>query len=74
MSTVDHGGPAFPYANREWSVEADAYVLCETTHGMTLRDYFASQVVSRFSDILPPDRAARDAYIVADAMLLERAK
>jgi len=77
MSIEQHGGPAFPAVfdvryNPEFATE----------HGMTLRDYFAAAVVTGisfglFGEIAAngmPQALAKHAYLIADAMLMERAK
>lgn len=60
---INNGGPAFP-------------VTAEPT-GMTLRDWFAGQVIGHISAV-DVDRTLRGqvllAYQYADAMLIERAK
>ena len=79
MSEQQDGGPAFPVAE-DHKVAADL----EWTCGMTLRDYFAAQVlpvaaVGAFrsgEDFLRGDHyedAASNAYALADAMLKARA-
>jgi hypothetical protein len=62
----DNGGPAFP---------SNAHTL-DVERGMTLRDYFAAKAMQslvsegyQFMNVL-----SMDAYAMADAMLLERAK
>jgi hypothetical protein len=60
--TKDHGGPAFP-------------VPQGTRGGMTLRDYFAGQVLAGLGgDELgcEPKRTAHVAYYIADAMIEAR--
>jgi hypothetical protein len=62
MSDKDTGGPAFP---------ADGGHI---TYGMTLRDYFAAKALQGMlaCPVQPqsgPDMYARDAYVLADAML-----
>ena len=48
----------------------------DTTHGLTIRDYFAGQAVADLlrGSYFAPDDLARRAYEFADAMLRERAK
>ena len=52
----------------------------QAAHGMTLRDYFAAQVITSWLHVSASDqkdmakKAARLAYEVADAMLAEREK
>lgn len=55
-----HGGPAFPLPNQ--------YLH----KGMSLRDYFAGQVLAATDSSGSPASEARWAYQVADAMLEER--
>jgi len=56
--TKDHGGPASPMPQG-------------VQRGMTLRDYFAGQVLAgtdAFNLSQFPERSAKEAYRVADAM------
>jgi hypothetical protein len=57
--TADDGGRAFP---------------CETTYGMTLRDYFAAKAMQGLvaHGGVGAKKMAQAAYIVADAMLEAR--
>jgi hypothetical protein len=86
MSAND-GGPAFPRAGF-FGVYGDGSTESEpSTDGMTLRDYFAAQVISQCHITVTreerePDaevirifaeRYARTAYVIADAMLRARA-
>lgn len=77
MSNEQHGGPAFPPVfdvryNPEFATE----------RGMTLRDHFAAAVVTGLSAGLfgeidangMPQALARHAYLISDAMLMEREK
>jgi len=65
------GGPAFPltedavnHKNREFAMQ-----------GMSLRDWFAGQaLVGLLANDRPISHVAPDAYAIADAMLVERAK
>lgn len=69
--------PAFPQA---LSVDEEF----NGSEGMSLRDYFAGRTLAglityhdRFIDhteLLPVEAIARDAYLLADAVLAERAK
>ena len=60
----DLGGPAFPLHGGEW-----------VQHGMTLRDWFAGQALAGLvASIETPDDHARHAYLIAEAMLIERLK
>lgn len=68
------GGQAFPFEERE----VDGTPYCDHL-GMTLRDYFAAKYLSGYMSnpsIGFPSRehAAREAYLMADAMLAERTK
>jgi hypothetical protein len=61
-STKDHGGPAFPMPQGGRG-------------GMTLRDYFAGQVltgIDAFNLSESPERCAREAYRASDAMIKAR--
>ena len=63
MST-NTGGPAFPVKSAaDWQA-----------HGMTLRDYFAAKAMQALLTRRPLSggEVARDAYIIADAMLKAR--
>ncbi len=64
----DNGGPAFPHDGQQ-----------NYTGGATLRDYFAAQAmqgdvsrVGHYQRGEPMERAARNAYAMADAMLKAR--
>lgn len=46
----------------------------EEERGMTLRDWFAGQVISTFNNGTGAERIANYAYKIADAMLKEREK
>ena len=70
MTNKDSGGPAFPcefggtYQNR-------------TSEGISIRDYFAAKAMQAYCGAHPnlmASRHAKEAYEMADAMLLERAK
>ncbi len=73
------GGPAFP-APGTTGYEKDGVVTFVNWPGMTLRDYFAAKALPALVTIeeyvttndLP--RIANVAYLLADAMLAERAK
>lgn len=71
MSKPD-GGPAFPTQHLETSQDR-----AWTEYGMSLRDYFAGQFLTTVqmhgSGILAVD-VAHQCYVMADAMLAERAK
>ncbi len=67
---MDDSGPAFAYGNNEQGGSS----------GMTLRDWFAGQALEGLcagADMNVEDHAAHfaaAAYIIADAMLAERAQ
>ena len=77
MTERDTGGPAFP---------AMHFDLGENEHGMTLRDYFAAQAMQgllaadwcanlrndHYGENAGNSTVARDAYMIADAMLEAR--
>lgn len=68
MSEIDNGGPAFPVPlnpGQGWQGMAP----CD---GMTLRDYFAAQVLVVACEENSPKVAAKNAYEYADAMLEAR--
>jgi len=72
MTDRDDGGPAFACAS-EWGVGEAPFVQ----EGMSLRDYFAGQVVAgiRESDRCESyPHAAEQAYRLADAMIKARSK
>lgn len=80
MSARNNGGPAFP---RPASVDTsggtlpDGDFVVKEQSGMTLRDYFAGQVlVGLLADgfELSDAKLAEACYVTADAMLAERAK
>ncbi|WZB76782.1 hypothetical protein WJ972_15565 [Achromobacter insuavis] len=75
MSTINDGGPAFPF------VEPDTMV--NVAVGMTLRDYFAAKAMQGWLSSYGPDDkhpasagdavfVARRSYAMADAMLTAR--
>lgn len=73
------GGPAFPAViPLEYSEQQGKSYPNYESAGMTLRDYFAAAAITGL--IAQSDKAgradefARQAYVVADAMLEERAK
>lgn len=73
MSTTNNGGPAFPHSVKNWNDH-----LLHEQHGMTLRDYFASQaLMGLIANVETANQAsatlARDAYHLASAMIAERA-
>ena len=66
MTDRHEGGPAFPHRND----------LCPQMNGMTLRDWFAGQVIASVKAWHPADKqgksAAVIAYEIADSMLAAR--
>jgi hypothetical protein len=73
MSAKDNGGPAFP--QNDLSSYGMGPAECNSG-GMTLRDWFAGQVLAGLlvnsNDAYTPKMAAEDAYRYADAMLEAR--
>jgi hypothetical protein len=79
MSKQNDGGPAFPHQQPR---HLDQHALTDFYHGMSLRDWFAGQVMEGVCTWLipsePPEtdetlaKLARDSYRVADAMLKAR--
>ena len=67
--TKETGGPAFPVP-----AELCQDLTVEEQRGMTLRDYFAAKAMQALLTRKPMSGAeqAREAYIVADAMLEAR--
>jgi hypothetical protein len=68
MTQNNDGGPAFPVPPATYS---------NLNHGMSLRDYFAGQYIAGAfggepGSHLRTERAAVDAYAVADAMIAAR--
>lgn len=90
MNTEQQGGPAFPSRSRKiYQAPGLAPVRTGGHDGMSLRDYFAGQVISQCHITVEkhaPEEAdpmlveayafryARTAYAIADAMLVERQK
>lgn len=83
MSSIDNGGPAFPGAPSEWIDHPvhgrinRADIGESPEPGMTLRDWFAGQVLSGFVQRpsythADADTAAKFSYLYADAMLRAR--
>jgi hypothetical protein len=76
MSTpINDGGPAFPHD--VVLKDAGNYRGTERCAGMTLRDYFAGQVIERISGKYigtaeMMDQASREAYMLADSMIKAR--
>lgn len=70
MSNINTGGPAFPRTGRANSV---GLVAEDPQKGMTLRDYFAAKALPAMLEVCSTNqRAAEEAYAVADAMLKAR--
>lgn len=73
MNQKNNGGPAYPVPG----LQDD-----ESFNGMSLRDYFAGQALAGLMANLPKTmygldwerNVAQGAYLLADAMLAERAK
>jgi len=70
------GGPAFPLHAHDWHKEVSdrGYLNHDFTMGMTLRDYFAAKAMQALAQGNYFDATARQAYMIADAMLREREK
>ena len=71
---MDEGGCAFPGPGEpEHEVRCKCGYCYEAgpEHGMTLRDWFAGLALSCLEDG-PKGIVARDAYKIADAMIVER--
>jgi hypothetical protein len=65
---MDDGGPAFPLLLREGEYYQG------NTDGMSLRDYFAAKAMAALAGQEHEADAAHTAYVIADAMIAERAK
>ena len=70
MSESDKtGGPAFPYVSEHGTMGSN---------GMTLRDYFAAKAMQALVGEIYVDTShtnmAKEAYLIADAMLVGRDK
>ena len=76
------GGPAFPGKQAAVVIPVDLrddpriHTVENETNGMSLRDYFAGQVVIGvvYDNTYSPEDLAKGAYEIADAMLKERGK
>ena len=69
MKEINDGGPAFPFKCQGPTTAPEVY------YGMSLRDYFAGQVLSGLvGGTIGPDQDAEYAYITADAMIAARNK
>jgi len=68
------GGPAFPLHTHDWHKEVSdtGYIDHDFTMGMTLRDYFAAKAMQALAQGNYFDATARQAYMIADAMLKAR--
>ena len=67
---TNDGGPAFPMVTDFCPLKG-----IRSTEGMSLRDYFAGQLMPSMLNTFDSfDEAAEAAYEAADAMLAERAK
>ena len=62
MTMKPNGGPAFPVPNDQYP----------QFNGMTLRDYFAGQVLPQICVHIYAADAAKEAYEYADAMIAAR--
>ena len=73
---MNTGGPAFPLHTHDWHKEVSDtwYIDHDFTMGMTLRDYFAAKAMQALAQGNYFDATARQAYMIADAMLREREK
>lgn len=71
----DDGGPAFPVLNDR----TENFRLLHASSGMSLRDHFAGQALGGILAAVASNgpthysALAREAYLFADAMLIERA-
>ena len=83
MRKGDNGGPAFPVRGFKQRSTAgfEGKVQGQLRHGMSLRDYFAGQALTGLlwadNSATDPEVApevARDAYLLADAMIAEKRK
>lgn len=84
MTDKQTGGPAFPSKQKALMIKSEHIGIASEyeidTNGMTLRDYFAAAFVKSgtvFPTSFPvntPERVAKQAYELADAMLKERSK
>jgi len=70
--TKNEGGPAFPSREKWKSVHGSRSII---NFGMSLRDYFAGQALTRISlipGLTAEEEIAERAYMFADAMLEAR--
>lgn len=83
------GGPAFPVPPERINDNNGDKHWCYAHPGMTLRDYFAARVAPTYAQmsdgttgpcyaakikLWSPSAVARQAYLVADAMIAERSR
>ena len=66
---IDTGRPAFPTTQYINGISPSGHDV-----GMTLRDYFAAKAMQALAQGNYFDATARQAYMIADAMLREREK
>ena len=75
MSDYNDGGPAFPHDGRD---NGPGNIKGRPHDGMTLRDWFAGQVIASVRGWHPADKKGRSAaaiaYEMADEMIAERTK
>ena len=75
MREINDGGTAFPSHWMDFQPTTGEQVIREQFPGMSLRDYFAGQVLSGLvGGTIGPDQDAEYAYITADAMIAARNK
>jgi hypothetical protein len=70
---INTGGPAFPVVGQWYGDKLGG----QLTHGMTLRDWFAGMALQGLLASTKTNDAlviAKDAYIIADAMIAESNK
>ncbi len=81
MSERDDGGPAFPWVSMGVPGQPPQFRQQITSGGMSLRDWFAGQVIAACIDMLDGEEMGRKewvsavsiaAYRIADAMLIAR--
>jgi len=74
----DNGGPAFPFGQTD--IDSGQLVNGWGSEGMSLRDYFAANAMAAMIPAFLDDKLHEGAniehaaYVIADAMLAERAK
>lgn len=74
----DNGGTAFPKVTYKEPIGGGSHIML-IDGGMTLRDYFAAKAMQALISGSPKEsgwlpNAERTAYLIADAMIAERAK